>query len=275
MPSAWFYLTTICMLGYFGYIRIYPVEIFSIFSFWRNYLHLNDPLAFSTGQFWSLMIEEHFYFFLPAFLLIVREPKKILYWLLTIAIMVAVWRKLGTIDSIVASYPFIKYTMWSTFGRFDGLLYGVLLALIEFKFPQRLNRLKMVSPFVFLAMLILVYTLPIPLKPVFEAILFPLIIFSTKNNDQCFISKILEFRSLKYIGKISYSVYLWQQLFMLQFLAGPEWLTSITGTPYALVPIFVISILNHYYVEDPIRIWGYNRLKFQNEMKSQAIIFLK
>ncbi len=266
MPAAWLYLLIIFLMSPV-LIKVYDIEIISTLTFWRNYLILEDPNASYTGQFWSLMIEEHFYLFLPLLLFTVRKPQKLLMAVILIGIAVAVWRKLGTMSGVVAIFPPIRFTMWYTFGRFDTLLYGVLLAILQRHYPQVTDKLKRISPYLPLMALIILFVLRVPFRPVLEALLYPLIFFSTINHEESYLSQILENRVLRYVGTISYSLYIWQQLFVHRFTGGPDWFKALGGEWHSVLIIFAVAALSYHLIEDPFRRLG---TKIMNNSKGSS-----
>lgn len=261
MPASWFYLIFISIISYLGYIEVKGIEIFSTLTFWRNYLTLPDQLHSYTIQFWSLSVEEHFYFFLPLFIIFLKKPKRIIYILILLGVTVTLWRKIGTIDRFTEVFPLVKFSMVYTFGRFDALLYGVLLAYIQKYNPSIKDILRKIHPLFIMVAIFLVSYFSIPLKPTLEALLFPLLIFSTISFEKSFLSKFLEIRVIRYIGAISYSFYIWQQFFVYKITKGPTFLESITGEWHSLIFIFIASALSYHFIETPFRKWGYQLLK--------------
>lgn len=259
MPVLWINLLVLYILTKLGWIVVSSDEFLSTLTFWRNYL--STASSHYTGQMWSLSVEEHFYFFLPLFLYFIRKSKNVILFSLAIALTVTIWRKLGTMPVIIEQFPLIEFNMWATFGRFDSLLYGVILAFLDSFYSDKLTRLKKISPFVVVTILTIVYVLPIPLKPTFEAILFPLLIYSTISNEDNIISKILEYPFLTYIGKLSYSIYIWHMLFAYKMPSAPTLVQIIFGNWFSIIPIFLISAFSFRFIETPIRTWGYSMIK--------------
>src|SRR5262245_21093106 len=67
LPPAFLYLGVVALLGVVG-VMSGPggQEILSSALFFRNY----RPLTDTTGHFWSLSVEEHFYLFWPLLMLL-------------------------------------------------------------------------------------------------------------------------------------------------------------------------------------------------------------
>jgi len=266
IPAAYTYLSIIFLLSFAGYMAVNNLEFLSILTFWRNYLGPEAGGEY-TGHFWSLTVEEHFYFFLPAFLFFLRKPKKIIFSTIALGVFVALWRKAGTIDHITNMFPYMKFTMWSTIGRFDALLYGVLLGYVHKYCLNITNILKKIHPIIAMLLIFLVAYFPIPFRPVFEALLFPLLIFTTVSNDKSLVSNFLELRYMKYIGTISYSIYIWQGLFVYKMVNAPKLLQSITGEWHSLIFILLASMASYHIIENPVRKWGAGWMKSQTKLQ--------
>ncbi len=257
IPATLTYLLVLSLFASLGYLKVSLQEILATLFFWRNYLEID---AHYTAQFWSLSVEEHFYLLFPSFLMLLKANKKILWGIIVSALLVSLWRKLGTLTPLTDLIPGMRYTMFSTFGRLDGLLYGTLLAFIQrsslLKLKELTTFLSRIPPIFPLAALLLLFILPIPLAPTWKALLFPLIIFSTISNEKIFLSRVLELPVLTFIGSISYSLYIWHALFIYKLEGAPTWLLSLTGGWISLLPVFLISYLSYRYVETPLRQWG-------------------
>jgi peptidoglycan/LPS O-acetylase OafA/YrhL len=158
-------------------------------------------------------------------------------------------------------YPFFAYDIWGTFGRFDGLIWGVVLAVIYKHYKNIFEYFKYIHPLFVAAMLVAVYILPIPLRPTWEAILYPVLIGSTIYRENSMISRALEIEPLKYLGRLSYSIYLWHMIFMVEIPKAPSWLQVVSGNWYSLIAVFILSMGSYHLIENPIRCWGYGLIK--------------
>ena len=76
--------------------------------------------------------------------------------------------------------------------------------------------------------------------------LVPLMVLGSVLNPDNLIGRILEFRLIKAIGKISYSLYLWQQLFFTQHLYGAM-LVKIFALRYLL--LFALATASYWLIE--------------------------
>ena len=74
-----------------------------------------------------------------------------------------------------------------------------------------------------------------------ESALLPVIIAGTVYGPRTFVTALLEFRGLKWIGRLSYSLYLWQQLFLVP--APGSRLLILQSPPLNLLLIFLCAWL--------------------------------
>jgi len=74
------------------------------------------------------------------------------------------------------------------------------------------------------------------------------------TNHRGYVGRVLNSRPFVYVGTLSYSIYLWQQLFL------NDW-TSI-HFPWVLFPVFIAAILSYYFIEKPF-LW----LRQRTEMR--------
>ena len=94
LPPAMFYLLVIGALSLCGLIIVSPGEWWSSALFFRNYLPgdwINRGWGGYTIHYWSLAVEEHFYFLWPAALVFLGK-KRARWFALSLAFAVAAWR---------------------------------------------------------------------------------------------------------------------------------------------------------------------------------------
>src|ERR1022692_1894511 len=87
----------VCALA--GVITLPPNALKSCLFFWRNY---NENLGWYTGQFWSLMIEEHFYLLWPAALALLA-PRRARVAAVLSALVIGAWRNWDAAMRLMAS----------------------------------------------------------------------------------------------------------------------------------------------------------------------------
>lgn len=92
-----------------------------------------------------------------------------------------------------------------------------------------------------------------PIAVTIEATCGRLIISSTVFSPQTLISRFLRWRPLTSLGRISYSLYIWQQLFLLPDLPSRHAPTGIFAFPQNVCALLGVAVASYYGVELPVR----------------------
>lgn len=85
---------------------------------------------------------------------------------------------------------------------------------------------------------------------------FPLMVITTMLHPEAWIGRLLETRPFLFIGRISYSLYLWQELFFLHRKDDSS-LRFLQSAPWNLIAVLVCAILSYYVVEKPLMRLGH------------------
>ena len=263
LPPAFAYLAIIGLFALAGAIVVTPREWLSSVFFSRNYIVMPPDSGWYTGHFWSLAVEEHFYLIWPAALLSLGSSRARRYTPL-IAIGVAIWR--------AADFHLFHGQIWPgvlsdsiylrTDTRFDGLLWGCWIALIVSVPAYREIIARRLSATVITGLLVALVAciaLNPPLQMAWESFLVPLILVGTVLNPTMLFSRILELSPIRWIGRISYSLYIWQQLFLVTSkMPRPLPFGRIQEWPLNLVAVFVCASASYYLLERPLVALGHS-----------------
>jgi peptidoglycan/LPS O-acetylase OafA/YrhL len=83
--------------------------------------------------------------------------------------------------------------------------------------------------------------------------LSPFLILGTMLRPHSLFGRFLELAPLRYIGRLSYSLYLWQQLFFVShFGAISGKISTFQHWPLKLVMTLACSMFSYYFVERPL-----------------------
>jgi peptidoglycan/LPS O-acetylase OafA/YrhL len=247
LPPAMLYLATLAALS--RWLHVTKLELFSSLFFFRNYaLAALPPAYWFTGHFWSLAIEEHFYLLLPGIL--VFFPKRRARVLGALALVIAAWRFwLQHFTNVDVGYR--------TDTSLDALLIPALLAIAASSdrcapFLRALLLPRFLVVFVAMWVFFLQFRLPVNLA------ILPLVLLGTSQHPENFIGKFLEWAPLRWVGRLSYSLYLWQQLFFCdRWWHGDLPLGVLQQWPLKLAGLFACACVSYYLLERPMMRLGH------------------
>lgn len=222
MPPLIITLFLVYGLTYLGVLKggVDPNGFLAQLLYFANYYWLLiDPSAaqpLGTGIFWSLAVEEHFYFVYPLLFVFILSKKKIKtlgFCLILIAILVLFWRLILTLHFNVDA----TRTYYATDTRIDSIIFGCLLAIYKNPMSEK-NKYKLgLKQFIFIifSLALLLLTLIIRDEVFRETYryslqgiaLAPLFYYSILNADH-WIFSTLNKPILTHLGRLSYSLYL-------------------------------------------------------------------
>jgi peptidoglycan/LPS O-acetylase OafA/YrhL len=246
-PLYYTYLAVLSLLAAFAGVPASRSEVIWSLFFLRNYASMSEGAY--TNHFWSLAVEEHFYLCWPLFLALVR-PRVALWATPVLALCVHGWRALDARWQLFPTAISATGLLHRTDTRIDAILWGCFAALLCARYAQ--VRVPRWAAWVVLAALLGVIVVQAPALPLLLALLFPCLIVSTALNPSSALARVLELGPVRWVGRLSYSLYVWQTLF-LQTGADPDpdWLARLKVWPINVCMIFLCSIATHYLLEQP------------------------
>ena len=259
LPPAILYLVVIAVLSFIGLFATSKLDWFASLFFFRNYtINFAPPPAswWFTGHFWSLSVEEHFYFILPGLLLLVKK------WRLTALGILIALVELSKFSLIHWFHVNLGTFSYHTEMRVDALLIPAFIAVWMQRGSNRQLLQRFLPSWSFFILLPLYMRLlqhyslwPMP------ALVAPLLLLSTVHHPHMFVGRILESQPLRWIGRLSYSLYLWQQLFICHRFVGYKPLGILESPPLNLLLLFVCAAASFYLVELPTMRLGHRLAK--------------
>lgn len=208
MPAAWTFLAVIYILGRaFHPSLVSLAEIRACLLFYRNFITPTGPGL--SRHFWSLSLEEQFYLVWPCVLLLAGKGKS--RWIAAagaIACAAYRWRFWAYYDRNILNNQ--------SQVRADSLLVGCLLALL-LESPRFRSTIVKLSRFwtlpaggVLLYCMFAFHWLP----PLLECVAIACLIATTVLHPRSIFTQPFSWAPLTFLGLISYSIYIWQELFM-------------------------------------------------------------
>lgn len=222
LPASYAYLTFIAVLVAAGLAPDAPQRLaFAYLHLW-NYQVLLAPHAAALpgsadlGHFWSLALEEQFYWVWPiALMLVRRSPARVLTAVILVVPLIRV------ASYIVFPGQRAQLTIMFHTGL-DPLAVGALLAVHEDRVRGMIVRHRAALANGALAMLFVAMPLVehllgglwvITYGRTVEAVLASYTIMLVVERNDFWLSRLLRTQPFQYVGMISFSLYLWQQVF--------------------------------------------------------------
>ncbi len=257
LPASMAYLLTVTALSALGVLAITREDLQSTFLFYRNYLSPSGLGSWYTGHFWTLAIEEHFYLLWPG-LLLLAGPRRALWLLPLLGVGVAGWRWVEIrFHPSAAWFPELALSTRTDI-RIDGLLWGAFLALVlhdaaREQWLRRLFSSRLTWAALLLGVWVCLKGSLLPFNAMWWALLIPFLFVGTVLHPTGWLGRLLESPPLAWVGRLSYSLYLWQQLFLVGGRqVGPLPLGVLQELPLSLVGAFACAVLSHYVLERPL-----------------------
>jgi peptidoglycan/LPS O-acetylase OafA/YrhL len=248
-PAYYVFVATIVALTAMGALAVKPGDVIHALTYTTNY----DPdRAKVVGHLWSLAVEEQFYLLWPVTIVLLGLHKA--RWAALAVVLVA---------PVVRALEYHFVPQWqglvgNTFETTaDAIAMGCLLALtldplLRTKWFARI----LDAPWSIVAMLAFalvlgnwgVTRLLLSVSLVNLAIALGVAYCVVRSGSP--VGRFLNVPSLVFIGTLSYSIYLWQQVFV-----DRESLSVTAWFPFNLVLVAICALASYYLVERPFLRW--------------------
>ncbi len=270
-PAAWAYLACIACLMLLGIVHERWHFWLGAFLLYQNFtwhgaqFHRMLQGGWFTGHFWTLAVEEHFYILLSLLLALCKRRRVLVLGVILFGLLA--WQHWAKQHNLFSPDHSERRTYWALpyllAPAFCALLLrvpAVYRAAVRHLHPwiafsvtavvTGLHQLHTAGPHKVLTWNILGDSETVFLN------CFSLWIIATMLHPQAWTTRLLEWQPLRYLGRLSYSLYLWHLLFFAATEPDPHitWhpLVLAAGQPWRYVAAFGMAMLSYHLLEKPL-----------------------
>ncbi len=263
LPPLYAYVGVLLLLGLAGRLAVTRLDIISSLFFFRDYA---PSKMWSLEQFWSLSIEEQFYLVWPFVLIYCLRrhgdggKRKAAHVALTVVCLSPVIRVLSFLHS-----PYVPKFLHNGFSfhmHADSLMFGCLIALYQGsndfeRVYKAVTRIWWLPPAVILIADCINTRLgnywQLPFGYSICGASAAIFLIWCVRNPESFAGRVLNARPIVHLGVLSYSIYLWQTLFLHArnvsvFRSMDKYIGNFPGN---WVAVWIVATLSFYLVEKP------------------------
>ena len=263
LPPLYLYVGVIVLLGLLGHFHVAPIDVVGSAFFFHN---LVGGGTWALEHLWSISVEEQFYLVWPFVLIYCLRCKG----------LAARYAAAKFPAAIILLSPFLRVALYMTgnpalkvasisYLRFDFIMFGCLVALLQNtpRFEalyQACTRFWWAPP----AVMLLCNALSARFQNYFDLTVgftingFAIAMFLlwSTRNAQSVVGRFLNSWGMAKIGVLSYSIYLWQTLFLHEgnqsVFARVPWLGTFPGN---WLGFLLAGAGSYYIVEQPSLRW--------------------
>ncbi|MCM7771309.1 acyltransferase [Enterobacter asburiae] len=236
----------------FAKSSVYSLLGISNFYFFNGTGYFNSTTYEPLLHTWSLSVEEQFYIIWPFIVFMLARfagTKRALTISAALFLLFLAVSQYGAVNYKTAAYLLLPF-------RFFELMSGALLAVYSESISKHLRHGSAISLFgllliIFSAMLIN-SDMPFPGVTVLPACLGSVMLIASGSSPKNVVSKVLSITPVIYVGRISYSLYLWHwPVLILAEYRGID-LTSKNAAGLILFA-FIMASISYHLIEKPFR----------------------
>lgn len=241
-PAFLVFLTFLVFMQYLGLIHLDSGDLFSAFTYTVNF---RQHSSWYIGHLWSLSVEEQFYVLWPAMLAIAGCRRTV--WVAAGMIIISPIARFVALRNHIpgAIFPCVA----------DSLACGCLLALCGDRLRQQAWYMKLIAspyfvPAAMIGILACSWSRFFLLGFLFGVSVINILMSAIVHRCVVVQSRIRQFLSMRVlvaVGILSYSLYLWQQIFLDRHLS---W--TVCRFPANILLAFLAATISYFLVERPL-----------------------
>ena len=260
LPPLYAYVAVLIFLSAARRLALTRWDVVSALFFFHNYAATST--CWAIEHFWSLSVEEQFYLIWPVLLVLcLRAPG-----------IAGRHRAAAIACAVIVLSPLIRIASFRTHNVFlhqsagfhmhaDALMFGCAAALLEgsARFERLYRLLTRIAWLPFAGLAVGSYLemrfqnyWNFPVGQTYTGILLVAVLLWTVRNADSLPGRVLNAPVVTHIGVLSYSMYLWQTLFLhhlnTNVFAGVSWLGQI---PLNWIAIYLVAEISYRFVEQP------------------------
>ena len=270
-PAFYVFLAVVALLAHGGLIPLNRTQLALAATYTMNYQPLSapwnlnahhealSPEVWYTGHLWSLSVEEQFYLFWPLLLAAAGLGRGA--WIAFGIMCAEPFLRVAT-HFLVPPLRGISATMlpWAL----DPMMVGSLAALWQGhpRFEAAVRRLHPAWVPLLAAVFLLGFTAPLAdllrggwtlfFAPTLESLAILAVLMWLVRHPASAAGRVFNHPAVAFVGTLSYSLYLWQQVFLVHWLRD-RWPVQVF--PWNFLCCFAAALASYFLVEKPFLRW--------------------
>jgi peptidoglycan/LPS O-acetylase OafA/YrhL len=244
-PACYAYIAVVSVLWLAGIVRLSGRDLWHAVTYTSNFI--SKP-SWELGHLWSLSVEEQFYLLWPCVFIALTAKRAL--WAAAAVVV------LGPVARVIAWFAVDPYKDLELFPLVaDSLAIGCLLAMARKWLESQRQYLRLFHPAYSICILALIagtnrYRSYSPVWVLGTSVInvgIAILIHRSVYRSGDWVGRMLNWRPVVLIGTISYSLYLWQQLFLNR--KSDLWINAF---PQNVVAALAAAMASYLLLEKPL-----------------------